>query len=85
MQKVWSSIDSWEGKHVSLRQPAPAPGRGAHGEPAGTHLYDVLFCCQPVLVVSDREAYVRQAGQSSAVYEKLYTRHWLTRDRLAVF
>lgn len=89
MQKVWSSIDSWKGKRVSLQQPAPAPARGAQsrewgtrngekgmgsGEATYTHLYDVLLCCQLVLMVSDREADVGQAGQSSAVYKKLYAR-----------
>lgn len=86
MQKVWSSIDSWKGKHVSLRPPAPAPARGAgNREATDTNLHDVLIRCQLVLVVSDGEAYVRQAGESSAVYEKLYAMHCLRRDRFVFF
>lgn len=79
MQKVWSSIDSWKGEHMSLQPPAPAPAQGGRergaGSPQITHLYDILLRCQFVLVVSDREAYVWQAGQSSAVYKKLYAMH----------
>lgn len=61
---------------MSLQQPAPSPAQGAGSrEAVDTHLYDVLLCCQLVLVVSDHEAYVRQARQSSAVYEKLDTMH----------
>lgn len=81
MQKVWSSIDSWKGKHTSLQQPAPSPAQGLRSrEAVDTHLDNVLLCRQLVFVVSDREAYVRQARQSSAVYEKLDIVHWLRWD-----
>lgn len=44
MQKVWSSIDSWKRKHMSLQQPAPSPAQGVGSREQGSCGYTPLWC-----------------------------------------